>query len=498
LLSGEHQGKRRGRLPHLVAAALALLFARAQNAMPVAPSVTVLSQSPSVELQFHGLALKSVRADDAQNAVSLDFDGPIDGRVFDELQQTLPGWVAMSYAGYDSAIIRASRPVSFLTRPEGDGFSLRMVPRQASSPATASNAVLRGPIIGAPANASLVLHKPHHGGDPRWPEARLTYLLALAQHPDDLGLRRAYDLAQKRSTLQVQVSGGWRENHGGSTIYDGHLSGWAEVEGPVAVTGHLDDAYGHASSVRQLDGTFARLNKNAMSGGIGVAYDYPNGSRAAGEITYAKPGVGAQLSVDIEDPVEHFATRGVYREAYTDTTEAIADDAARDYGEIDAMGRLYDGLWATGELRLTRYGVHGDANVAHTIGFAGGLSYLFPQYEGVTAGAHWTMDGEYTLGVHRYPGPSATTFIPLSIRTREVHDFTGSLSSRVLDDVWLDAYGGYTIDRYGSDGALYGGALRWSLFPEFDILIGAQHTQVASRQGVTGPETSAQLTLTYR
>ena len=86
----------------------------------------------------------------------------------------------------------------------------------------------------------------------------------------------------------------------------------------------------------------------------------------------------------------------------------------------------------------------------------------------------------------------------LSIRTREVHDFTGSLSSRVLDDVWIDAYGGYTIDRYGSDGALFGGAVRLSLFPNFDILIGAQHTQVASRQSVTGPETSAQLTLTYR
>ena len=465
--------------------------------MPSAPSVTVVAQSPDAELQFHGLQLKGVRADDAQNAVSLDFDGPIDGRVFDELQQTLPGWVSMSYSGYDSAVIRASRPVTFLTRPEGDGFSLRMVPRGAAAAPMATNAVLRGPIMGAPTNAALTLHPPHHG-DPRWPEARLTYLLALAQHPDDLGLRRGYDLAQKRSALQVQVSGGWRENHGGSTIYDGHLSGSMEVAGPVAATGHFDDAYGHASSVRRLDGTFSGLNKNAMSGGLGVAWNYSNGSRAAAELTYAKPGVGAQLSVDIEDAVEHFATRGVYREAYTDTAEAIADDAMRDYGEIDAGGRLLDGLWASGELRLTRYGVHGDANLAHTIGFSGGLSYLFPAYEGVSAALHWTMDGEYTLGVHRYAGVPPTPFIPLSIRTREVHDFTGSLSSRVLDDVWIDAYGGYTIDRYGSDGALFGGALRWSLFPNFDILLGAQHTQVASRQGVTGPETSAQLTLTYR
>lgn len=497
MLFGERQRKRWARPPQLAVAALALLFARAQNEMPAAPSVTIVSQSPDAELQFHGLALKAVRADDAQNAVSLDFGGPIDGRVFDELQQTLPQWVAMSYAGYDSALIRASRPVTFLTRPEGDGFSLRMVPREAMADgARPTNAGLRGPIGVASAQSAALMHQPHRS-DARWPETRLTYLLALAQHPDDLALRRGYDLAQKRSAIEMQAWGGWRENRG-QTIYDGHASASMQVSGPIAVTGHFDDTYGHSQSVRRLDGTFGRLDKNAMSGGLGVAYNYPNGSRAAAEITYAKPGVGAQLSVDIEDPVEHFATRGIYREAYTDTAEAIADNAARDYGEIDASGRLYDGLWASGELRLTRYGVHADANLAHTIGFTGGLTYLFPSYEGVTAGAGWTMDGEYTLGVHRYVGLPPTPFIPLSIRTREVHDFTASLSSRVLDDVWIDAYGGYTIDRYGSDGALFGGAVRLSLFPNFDILIGAQHTQVASRQGVTGPETSAQLTLTYR
>lgn len=475
---------------------LALVFARAQDASYPAPSVTIVAQAPDAELQFHGLTLKAVRADDTQNAVSLDFAGPIDGRVFDQLQQSLPAWVAMSYAGYDSALIRATRPVTFLTRPEGDGFSLRMVPRDGAPPPPAQSASLRGMIPEAGPTIGAGPLRPQRG-DPRWPEARLAYLLAFSQHPDDLALRRGYDLAQKRSAIAVQSWGGWRENRAG-TIYDGHVSASAEVAGPVAVTTHFDDSYGHSENVRRLDGTFSTLNKNAMSGGIGVAYNYPNGSVAAAELTYAKPGVGAQLGVDIEDPVEHFATRAVYREAYTDTPEAIADDAARDYGEIDASGRLFDGLWASGEVRLTRYGVHGDANLAHTIGFTGGLAYLFPSYEGVTAGANWSMDGEYTLGVHRVDGLPPTPFIPLSIRTREVHDFTGSLSTRLLDDVWIDAYGGYTIDRYGSDGGIFGGALRLSLFPSFDILIGAQHTQVASRQGVTGPETSAQLTLTYR
>src|SRR5262249_32393951 len=156
-------------------------------------------------------------ADDAQNAVSLDFDGPIDGRVFDELQQTLPGWVALSYAGYDSALIRASRPVTFLTRPEGDGFSLRMVPREASAAAAPANTQLRGAIGETAPQNTMFVGRPQHRSD-SWSGTRLTYLLALAQHPDDLALRHGYDLAHKHGAMEMQVSGGWREDRG-QTIY---------------------------------------------------------------------------------------------------------------------------------------------------------------------------------------------------------------------------------------------------------------------------------------
>ena len=71
----------------------------------------------------------SVRSDDAQNALSMDFQAPVNAQIFEQLTRDLPRWIAMAYASFDNGVIRATRPVTFLTRREPDGFSLRIVAR---------------------------------------------------------------------------------------------------------------------------------------------------------------------------------------------------------------------------------------------------------------------------------------------------------------------------------------------------------------------------------
>jgi hypothetical protein len=95
-----------------------------------------------LEIRFHNMPLKGVHADAAQNALALDFVSGVDGGAFDRLAASLPDWISLAYANYDSGVIRASRPVTFLTRNESDGFSLRLV---ASAPAAMVQAPL-GPV----------------------------------------------------------------------------------------------------------------------------------------------------------------------------------------------------------------------------------------------------------------------------------------------------------------------------------------------------------------
>lgn len=131
---------------------LAVLSIPLQGQAPV-PSFTyqVIGQDENgLELRFNGLPLRSVRADDAQNALSMDFQSPVDAATFEQLPRDLPQWIAMAYASFDNGVIRATRPVTFLTRREAGGFSLRIV--------------ARGPVIEPPQPLPVSPPPPLRGG----------------------------------------------------------------------------------------------------------------------------------------------------------------------------------------------------------------------------------------------------------------------------------------------------------------------------------------------
>jgi len=51
----------------------------------------VISNDPGgMEIRFHGVPLRAVHADDNQNALSIDFQQPVDGAMFDHLPADVP------------------------------------------------------------------------------------------------------------------------------------------------------------------------------------------------------------------------------------------------------------------------------------------------------------------------------------------------------------------------------------------------------------------------
>ena len=59
-------------------------------ALAQGPGFQVVLDGQALELRFRGIPLKSVRADDNQNALSLDFNQPVDPAIFDNLARQLP------------------------------------------------------------------------------------------------------------------------------------------------------------------------------------------------------------------------------------------------------------------------------------------------------------------------------------------------------------------------------------------------------------------------
>jgi hypothetical protein len=113
----------------LVFSLLAVLSLPVRAQAPAFTYQVIGMDENGLELRFNGLPLRSVRADDNQNALSMDFQTPVNATIFEQLPRDLPQWIAMAYATFDNGVIRATRPVTFLTRREPDGFSLRIVAR---------------------------------------------------------------------------------------------------------------------------------------------------------------------------------------------------------------------------------------------------------------------------------------------------------------------------------------------------------------------------------
>ena len=105
-----------------------------------------------LEIRFHNMPLKSARADAVQSSLALDFSTGVDGTAFDRLAASVPDWISQAYASSESGVIRASRPVTFLSRTESDGFSLRLVanPSAPGAQDQPASMPLRGAVDGSP------------------------------------------------------------------------------------------------------------------------------------------------------------------------------------------------------------------------------------------------------------------------------------------------------------------------------------------------------------
>ena len=201
-------------------------------------------------------------------------------------------------------------------------------------------------------------------------------------------------------------------------------------------------------------------------------------------MTSAKP--GAEFTGYTGDPDSFWQVAVTYHRPDMDTPETIANGAFRDQVVFGSGQHLGYGIWGSLYGHGANYGIHGDAQVAKTAGWDGNVRWsanLGP----VLAGLSYDGKGDYLITNDAFAGAAPTPYIPLSLRNMETHAITASLSSLLWGDtLWLDLYGGYIKDRYASDGAIYGGALRYRPVPGLNIALGARRTGVSMMQGELG------------
>jgi hypothetical protein len=484
-----------------VSIAVLVAVTRAAPAQPMAPpGYDIVSRSDGgLEIHFHNMPLKAVHADDSQNALALDFQNPIDGAAFEHLSADFPDWISMAYASYDTGVIRAPRPVTFLTRNETDGFSLRIVPR-GPVPAPAPNpAGLRGEVDGPPPpmQAGYPPPPPPGGHYDAYNAIRNYDSLELALHRGDPLWAKAYQRAAQQGDSEADFGSEYHAYHNGDRVIASQGHDKVSLGGGLSLIGSLYDTDVAANQVRAQDGSFStNVKSNVIGGAGGFAFDAWDDTEASLEAMQQNNITGGRIKLYTGDPDGWWQANVTYHQADMDTPEAVLNRGDKDEVVLATGQRLGWGLWASLAGRMDNYGVHADSRAVRTAGWDGNLRWS-TDLGGLLAGLSYDGHGEYVWDHASFTGDAPSPYIPLSIRNMETHAVTASLSSLVWGDVlWFDLYGGYVTDRYASDGALYGLGLRYHPEEGVDLALGVRHSAVSFTQGETGAETSAGLSFT--
>lgn len=438
-------------------------------------------------------------------------------------------------------MIRASRPVTFLTRQETDGFSLRLQPRdgaptnmQALQQAQGTPQPLPGvapyppqPYPGQPAPPPAYpvpppgyppqapYPQPGYPGQPypRQPgpgqppvpfapyeaygAARNYYGLRHAERRGDPLWTRAYSRAAMRGDSEASFGAEYKSFKNKDRLITTRANAKVTLASGIALIGSITDADIEAASVRNATGTFVtNRSSNVVAGAAGFAFELGEGNQLTVEGLYGNSVAGGRLGLYGGTPEGFVSASLTYHQPLLDTAQAIVGKARTDELAIAAAGRLAYGLWGSLEGRYTNYGLSGRENAVQTAGWDGNLRWDY-DFGGILAGLSYSGRGEYRLKYDTLTGTAPTPYVPLSIRNMETHAATASLSSLMWDSFWFNLYGGYVYDRYAkSGGGIYGLSLRYTPVPGLDLEMGARRSNISLTQGMTGGETQAGLSLT--
>jgi hypothetical protein len=468
------------------------------------PAYQIVSNDPSgLEIRFHGVAIRGVHADDSQNALAIDFQQPVDGAMFDQLPQAAPQWIAMSYCNFDNGIIRSNRPVTFLTRAEPDGFSLRMVPR---GPGPVAQTAPPPPPM-RPGYSDQQVWPPPPGPVPPAVAAGFhtygEYAAIRAYEAQELAIRRGdpmWQLAYARASMQSDTALSLRNEtswyHGGDRMIATSLDAKLSFAPGVAFVGDVKWTNVRGRNTRLASGAFADTKADKVSGAAGLALELGRDTEFRVQGVMGNDVTGGKLNLYSGTPTSFAFVEAAYHKPYLDTPTAVNFRADTDTGTIGYTQLLVPGLWGSLAGHYTRYGVHGDADIGRTAGWDGSLRWDIPIWAGLLAGISYDGHGEYVIDNDTRAGAVPTPFVPLGIRNMENHAVALNLSGFLGDGFWFAGYAGWVTDRYASNGLLAGLDLHYTPQPGVDLALGVRQSAVSYTQGERGNQLTAGLNLT--
>lgn len=329
------------------------------------------------------------------------------------------------------------------------------------------------------------------------------YAQLRAYEAQELALRRAdpmWQLAYGRAAMRAGSGIGIRNEtnwyHGGDLMIATDLDAKLSFAPGIALVGDVKWTDVDGKNVRLANGNFANTRRDIVTGAAGLALELGRDSELKLQGLVGNDVAGANLSLYSGQPNGFGNVDVNFHKPYVGTPTAVDNRAATDSATIGYTQQLWYGMWGSVAGHYTRYGVHGDADVARTAGWDGNLRWNTPIWGGLLAGISYDGHGEYLTDNDSRTGQAPTPFVPLGIRNMENHAVTLNLSSDLGNGFWFAAYAGYVVDRFAADGLLAGMDLHYTPADGFDLALGVRQSAVSYTQGERGNQLTAGLNLT--
>lgn len=490
-----------------------LAFAEAAETTQASSDVRAAPSTAGIQLQFRGLTLLGTEPSQDGREITLRLKEPVDPKFAQGMTGQEPAWLESVSAGYDTLLIRTTRPTRFQTASADGGFILKIMPVGPAEGAAASSLVearyltsvgrtsearemlnnLRGSdvddldIAKARADADLA------DGDAR--SAAAGYAAALKTRPSDEGLREALATARDAFAPQIQAGGEYQRVEGADTQWRAHLSGSLPLNDTLSLRGRLEAVDLDDDAVTAPNGTLAAFNGTRERGEIGLENDLGAGWFGIARVFAAEDVIGGGLA--LEDRAVHAATRiqANFQEPYWDYTEGIVYAGTRDSIAF-SHAHAFDNTWFVNlAVRGNRYGIDGDDDVGRSVEVDAALRWRV--IEGPTQVSFgYNYEAEFVSDIEQRDDGLGGFFTPLPVGDRQVHSGDVRVDTEIAPDLTAGGFAGYARDVEGASGLIAGVEIAYEPEDDLRIAFDAYYSAVGDRAGESGGYSHASLTIT--
>jgi hypothetical protein len=172
-----------------------------------------------------------------------------------------------------------------------------------------------------------------------------------------------------------------------------------------------------------------------------------------------------------------------------DYVETVVENGTKDNIHLERQHVFNENLHAILGAGFNNYNLKGASNSARSadwnlnIGYS--RPYRFSQYskDEVTLGVYYTVDAEYFTHVDRRVDSSGTRSKIFPASSYEVHSLNASVRKELAEKLFVEGFGGYSLDRLGGSGPSFGGSIEYNPVDKIGVDLRASRGIMGARGG---------------